>query len=395
MSYENLNTEKLRDVIGDVYAKVSGQSDMDWSEICEAHGLGCHPDSLRKAGVGIKLAADAGMLNFQPPEISEYNDIYKGKINFYDQRRKYNEKLRREAREEYIATELVRAAQKLDGFRPLRRVNLLPRFDKYENEAVLILSDWHYGMIADNVFGKYDTAIARERVARLRDSVIEKMAVNSVSRLVVVLGGDMCAGAIHTSNRVLSTELTVDQIMHVSEIIADMIAHLSAFVTSIRVYSTFGNHSRVVANLSESVHEDNFERLIPFWLRERLKQIDNVTVEDGTCHELLGFDVNGHAVCAVHGDLDGGKDAALTLAMLYKRNFGRDMEVLITGHFHHHLAVETMGIECIQSGCLCGTDEYAKNKRLFSRPCQTLLIFSNAGIDSIHNIVLDDNQAVK
>jgi predicted phosphodiesterase len=210
----------------------------------------------------------------------------------------------------------------------------------------------------------------------------------------VVLGGDMCAGAIHTSNRVLSTELTVDQIMHVSELIAEMIADLSAYVTSVRVYSTFGNHSRVVANLSESVHEDNFERLIPFWLRERFREIPHISIEDGSCHELLGFDVNGHAVCAVHGDLDGGKDSALPLALLYRRNFGKAPELLITGHFHHHMNIDQAGIECVQSGSLCGTDEYAKNKRLFARPSQTLLIFNNRGIDSVHNILLDDIQAV-
>lgn len=45
-----------------MYSKVSGTSDLDWSEIAEKYDCGMHPDHLRKMGAGIKLAADTGML---------------------------------------------------------------------------------------------------------------------------------------------------------------------------------------------------------------------------------------------------------------------------------------------------------------------------------------------
>lgn len=45
-----------------MYSKVSGTSDLDWSEIAEKYDCGMHPDYLRKMGAGIKLAADSGML---------------------------------------------------------------------------------------------------------------------------------------------------------------------------------------------------------------------------------------------------------------------------------------------------------------------------------------------
>lgn len=45
-----------------MYSKVSGMSDLDWSEIAEQYECGIHPDQLRKMGAGIKLAADMGML---------------------------------------------------------------------------------------------------------------------------------------------------------------------------------------------------------------------------------------------------------------------------------------------------------------------------------------------
>ena len=49
-----------------MYSKVTGASDLDWSEIAEMFHSGMHPDQLRKIGAGIKLASDAGMLRLYP-----------------------------------------------------------------------------------------------------------------------------------------------------------------------------------------------------------------------------------------------------------------------------------------------------------------------------------------
>ena len=40
-------------LIFDILEKVKGRSDMDWVEIRDAYNLDCHPDTLRKASVGI------------------------------------------------------------------------------------------------------------------------------------------------------------------------------------------------------------------------------------------------------------------------------------------------------------------------------------------------------
>lgn len=38
----------------EIYDKVSGTSDKDWSEIAEQYTDGLHPDQLRKMGAGIR-----------------------------------------------------------------------------------------------------------------------------------------------------------------------------------------------------------------------------------------------------------------------------------------------------------------------------------------------------
>lgn len=51
-----------------MYNKVTGASDLDWSEIAEMYQCELHPDQLRKMGAGIRLASDAGMLRLYPDE---------------------------------------------------------------------------------------------------------------------------------------------------------------------------------------------------------------------------------------------------------------------------------------------------------------------------------------
>lgn len=244
-------------------------------------------------------------------------------------------------------------------------------------------------MNAANVWNEYSPQIADERIARLMDETTDKLFANKVRKLHIVILGDMLAGSIHTSIRVQSNETVVDQLMQVSERLAELISDLANCVTETEVYCTYGNHARVIPNINDSIHADNMERIIPFWLKQRLKDREDITMNEEGAYELLRICACGHEIAAVHGDLDAGKsNSMLTMSMLYEKNFGKKMEYMVLGHWHKRYTEENLGIEQIGIGSLCGTDEYAKNKRLFSKPSQTLLIFDQDGLDSIHNIIL-------
>lgn len=378
-----------KELIFDIFEKINGKSDLDWSEIREVHGLDCHPDTLRKAAVGIKMAADAGVLNFEKADTSAYAEAQIAKRQFYDQRREYNKVLTEEARQRHLDEELIRCAEALNREKILRRIPILKPISINSNEAVLFLADWHFGMNANNVWNQYSPQIADQRISQLMEEVIDKVYCNKVSKLHVVILGDMLAGSIHTSIRVQCNETVVDQLMQVSERLAELISALADSVAETEVYCTYGNHARVIANLNDSIHADNMERIIPFWLKQRLKDREDIIMNEGGAYELLRIVACGHEIAAVHGDLDAGKNnSMLTMSMLYEKNFGHKMEYLVLGHWHKRYTDENLGIEQIGVGSLCGTDEYAKNKRLFSKPSQTLLIFDADGLDSIHNIIL-------
>lgn len=326
------------------------------------------------------MAADAGMLSVP----DTYRNEYVAKKQFFDQRREYNAVLAREAREEHLISYLEEAVANLNRQLPMIG-NPIP-IEGGDNEAVLVLTDWHYGMVAHNIWNTYDIAVCKQRVAMLRELVIERLRLHGISTLHILVLGDMANGAIHVTSRVSAEEKVVDQLIQVSELIAELINDLADYVDYTQVYCTYGNHMRTVQNKKESIHADNMEKIIPWWLSARFADREDICIIHSGKDELLRATVHGYEICAVHGDLDGGKDAVLTLSQMYERAYGHKMQYLFSGHLHSIQDTENYGITSIRAGGLCGTDEFAKNARLFSTPCQTLAIFNPAGLDAIYHI---------
>ena len=304
----------------------------------------------------------------------QLDEIYKAKRQLFDQRREYNKLLVSDARADHLTEKLIEAANLV----PLQNYSDMFTFkDNFtEEEAVLCLSDWHYGQVTNNIWNTYNTKVCKERVKKLFDKVSNALQEHKIKTLHIVLLGDFVNGAIHTGCRVASEENTCDQLMHVSEILANFINALSIDVESVNVYSTYGNHARTIQNKDDSIHADNMERVIPWWLKQRLAKNNKVNIVDSEFYEFIYFNVCGYNVVCTHGDLDKFKDVGVTINSLFSKKFGTTIDYTFSGDKHHLEAFEQFGIESSLVGSLCGTDEYANNKRLYSNPMQTLCIFS-------------------
>ena len=302
------------------------------------------------------------------------DELYKAKRQLFDQRREYNKLLVSDARADHLTERLIEAANLV----PLQNYADIFTFKDnidYE-EAVLCLSDWHYGQLSDNIWNSYNTKICQERVISLFDKVTSALQNHGVSTLHIVLLGDFVNGAIHTGSRVAAEENTCDQLMHVSEILANFINALSAYVDKVNVYSTYGNHARTIQNKEDSIHADNMERVIPWWLKQRLINNKKVNIIDSEFYEFIYFDVCGYNVVCCHGDLDKFKDMGVMVNSLFSKKYGKTIDYTFSGDKHHLESFEQFGIESTLVGSLCGTDEYANNRRLYSYPMQTLCIFT-------------------
>ena len=183
------------------------------------------------------------------------DELYKAKRQLFDQRREYNKLLVSDARADHLTERLIEAANLV----PLQNYSDMFTFktNVAYKEAVLCLSDWHYGQLSDNIWNSYNTTICKERVVTLFDKVASALQEHGVQTLHIALLGDFVNGSIHTGSRVASEENTCDQLMHVSEILANFINALSAYVDKVNVYSTYGNHARTIQKKDDSIHSDN------------------------------------------------------------------------------------------------------------------------------------------
>lgn len=351
----------------------------------------------------LKLLDDAGIAEASDSDVVEeierqQFELRKERQRFFDQRREYNKLASRDGRVEHLFDVLARSAENLtntvgnvfEGRTCSMSYSGTEDVGLDKTEAVLVFSDWHYGMTCFNSFNEYNTEVCRDRVINVVEQAIKRITLHNVRKLHLVVLGDLIHGAIHASARVASEELVCDQLMQASELLAQAIQKLREYVPEVAVYITYGNHARTVQNKNDNIHRDNMERIVPWWLKQRFMHDEDVEVveDDGT--EFLFVDACGHEICAAHGDLDDLKRSSHILPLLFQKQMGRDVEYLIFGDKHHRESVDSIGITSIICGSLCGTDDYANSKRLYSKPEQLMLIVNESdGVDAEYHLKCD------
>lgn len=345
--------------------------------------LGCNKGdtAYRKKWAAFKSVLDAnaneiiGENKYSSKLQEQIDELYKVKRQFYDQRREYNKIRTNNARADHLTEELIKAA----NIAPLKDYSNIFTFknDASNKDALLCLSDWHYGSVSNNIWNTYNTEICIQRVSKLFDKTSSALQEHDVKTLHIALLGDFVHGAIHTGCRVAAEENTCEQLMHVSEILANFINAISVYVDNVIVCSTYGNHARTIQNKNDSIHADNMERVIPWWLRQRLKDNQKIDIVDSEYYEFIYTQICGYNIACTHGDLDKIKDIGVIVNSLFTKKYGKSIDYTFSADKHHLESFEQFGIESTLVGSLCGTDEFANNKRLYSHPMQTLCIFTH------------------
>ena len=373
-------------------AKDEGILDMSWAEVTDIINNELYPDSD-------KAYKESAYRKYYQSAKRFYKDVFKPMIGsnallkqldqkqieiekatkqFQDQRREYKRQLTAQARLEHLYDVIRESAEGLNNQLPLFPLECKASKESGDAEAVLFLSDWHYGMVTKNLYNQYDVEICTLRALELVEKTIVYLQRHKVKTLHVALLGDAVAGAIHVGTRVDAEETVCEQLMRVSEIYAEMIAKFSCYVDEVKVYATYGNHSRTVQKYSDSIHRDNMERIIGWWLKERLEAPDsNIKVYDESEYgELIHIPVCERNIIASHGDLERFKDMGTYFQTIFSQKFGFDVHHVIIGHFHHTESIDRLGIDVAIAPAMCGPDEYAHTKRLYSEPGQLLMMFT-------------------
>lgn len=254
-----------------------------------------------------------------------------------------------------------------------------------KRDAVLCISDWHYGIEVDSALNKYNPEICKERVAKLTAKTLRHCQAYGIKHLNVLNLGDLIAGRIHLTLRLESRFDVITQVMEVSEILAEMLTKLSTEL-KIDYYSCIDNHSRLEPNKSDALDLETLTRITDWYLKSRLASNPNVIFNVNKFGpDIITFKCKGHNIAAAHGDHDHPTAAATSIARLTRDTY----DMICLSHRHHFGADELNETLVIQNSSLMGTDNFAFRLRLSAEPSQNLIIVSEDNVtESIHRIAL-------
>ena len=338
-------------------------------------------DNLRKMFYGIskmltKVADDSVSDSDILEEIEARRDeAFKERCKLQDANREKRKYLREEARFENLL-EVVK-----DSFIEIDVNEYKPIDDKVERKyAIAQWSDWHCGALIDNPFNFYNTDVMVERAEKIRDKIIKYCELHGVTDLVIEINGDMVDGLIHVSSRVEQEEGVIEQIATVTDVLAKLINSMKPYFNSIKVVTTLGNHGRLTPNKSDSSTKENFEMLIPLWLRDKL---NGVTIIDSKGLDFVQYEVDGKTVVVAHGQNDKLGKAIDDFTKMYKVI---PSEVHL-GHTHSYKDINDCDCLVTVNGCLDGADDYALSIRKVTTPSQNLIIYD--GDRCIYNLTAE------
>ncbi|EOE7167563.1 hypothetical protein KWL52_006945 [Clostridioides difficile] len=374
-------------------AKVNKEIDLDWGEIVELLGLECSPDHCRKVSYGLKEAFDYLNSKIQDnstqEEIDKINEkileLKKIKVQLSDERSLVNKKIREYSRIDNIIDLFNNKIDDISLHKPFLSDSSYKDYETSNQEAVMLISDIHYGLETINAFNRYNSEIFKIRIQCLKDKVIEYSKLHKVKRLHVMLLGDLISGHIHNSIRLENRENIVEQIIEVSEILSEFIYELSKEIDKIIVYSAGGNHDRVLPKKDENLDKDNFTLLIDEYIKLRIKSLGNVIFQENIYdNDIIVAKICGNTCFGTHGDKDKMSTAIPKLTSLIKLI----PDYIFMAHLHNCKEDSYGESEIIVNGSFSGTDTYAKNLRLSSYAMQKLMIFNDDGRLCTYNIKL-------
>ena len=287
-------------------------------------------------------------------------EIYKEKVKLRDQRRELNKLHTKQARFENLV-EVIK--ERLEEIGTLPREKYYKQLDK-EKGATLMVSDLHYGIKVDNQFNYYDTEVAEDRLKQLTNKTIQYCKKHDISHLNIELLGDMVSGTIHTGVRVQQEEDIIQQIIDCAELLSNMVNDLAEHVENVTVYSVYGNHGRTEPNKHDAINRENYERLIYYFMKNRVKGVRFI---DSQGEDFIKYYDFGKTFVISHGD----KDKQASAIEAYSKMLGEQVGEVHLAHWHEFKEVGNV----IVNGSVVGSDDYAVSIRKHSKPCQVLKVY--------------------
>ena len=377
-------------------AKDSGQLDADWNEIAKlmnaefgdpdkpySEAAWRKPYQMSKkffeAGVFNKLDEDKYFKELQ----TQKQSLEKERVKTRDERNELKRVIREEARKESYKEQILRAISEY-------QCNPLEYDDnkqftgilKTDNDLIISCTDMHAGIEIDNYFNKFDENVLRDRFNQYLDKIFEVQLRHGSEHAYVILS-ELVSGIIHNELRIENNQNLIEQFLTVTDYISQFLSELSYHFNNVNVYICPGNHSRISPKKDDSLKGENIDHLVIPFLEAKLQNFKNITFNRNTIEESIAmFNVRNNVVMASHGDKDSPSNVVQKFTLL----FGIRPSLVYLGHRHTNGLTTVYNTKIVESGTMAGTDNYALDLRLHSKPSQTISVITENGLDCLYDV---------
>jgi uncharacterized C2H2 Zn-finger protein len=258
---------------------------------------------------------------------------------------------------------------------------------------LLEFSDLHYGLRVKSVevggLSEYNTKVAEERLSYLAETIIRILEYypNKPRELVIALLGDMIDNSVMRGNQQASVEFgAITQTMLASELVTDFIVSLSRYFPVIRCYGIYGNHGRLTRSPIDSHPAENFDSLVYYIIKDRIKKMKNISLEYTEAQHMI-IKVNDWKFWLEHGDsVRSWMGIPFYGSQREKARIGQMLSIAreqadytLMGHHHNRASFDGIFL----NGAFVGGDIYSIGRlRRMSIPTQVLL-----GVNKSHGVI--------
>lgn len=306
----------------------------------------------------------------------------KEKQKLSDERVEFNRQIRQEARKESYAEMVKRIICK-----DVAPMNITVHYSLFNSDTDLLchLTDIHTGIEINNWKNVFNEDILEQRIEKYTSDILDIRGLHQSQNCYLVIG-EILSGLIHSNLRLQNNMDLMEQFKYVSELISAMLVRLANNFNHIYVYTTPGNHSRVVAKKEDALDGENMDILLPFYLKARLQNIKNISICDNSIEpEIAMFNIRGNTIMSSHGHKDSPANVVQNFTMM----FNIKPDIVLLGHRHLNGLTTVYDTKIIESGCVSGTDQYAASIRKVNRPEQTVSVIGESGLICLYDIQLD------
>lgn len=396
---KGLTEETYEELLDDCQKKINKEIDLDWSEIAEKYHLDWNGDSLRKGNISlvggsfVKQYYEEKMARDHSFDKDEYlakldekkRELERERIKYHDSRNAWQKQNYSDSRLEENLNILEKSLKDLGkiNFENRDKINI-----SSDNDLIVMLSDLHIGAEYDNMFGKYNSNIAKERLQRYLNEILDISKTHNAENCYVIALGDLINGNIRLTVQLANRENLIEQVKVASELISNFCYELTKHFDNVYYTDVSGNHSRVVTNKEDAVHDERLDDLISWIVVNSLEHINNFHSLNHRKFDIgiADIEVRGKFYLGVHGDCDTtSKNGVMSLCSMV----GFFPECVLRGHYHSPSLEEYNNIKVIQGGSLNGSGgSYEIEKRIIGKPSQTTLVCNSNGIKCIYNVDL-------